>query len=87
VAQEVIDDLTSRRRDRARRWVSGSVTFDLWGSSRGKIIALDSSPQMVEQLSDDRRARDYEHRGAAGGPRKLRIAEPVDVVFSNAVFY
>ena len=68
---------------------SGSVTFDLLEHlPNGKIYALDSSPDMVAKLQaslDERGVRNVVARQA--DLTDFALPEPVDVVFSNAVFH
>ena len=90
-AQQVIDDLGLKGDETAldAGCGSGSVTFDLWEKlPRGKIIALDSSPQMVEQISKTIAERGISNIVARQADlAHFTIDEPVDVVFSNAVFH
>ena len=90
-AQEVIDDLALKGDETVldAGCGSGSVTFDLWEKlPRGKIIALDSSPQMVEQLSKSIAERGITNIVARQADlASFEVDQPVDVVFSNAVFH
>jgi len=68
---------------------SGSVTLELASRlPRGRVIAVDSSPQMIEALS-----RRVAEAGVANVQplvadlTEFALSEPVDVVFSNAVFH
>lgn len=68
---------------------AGSVTFDLLAKlPRGKIYALDSSPEMIAKLSAA-----IEERGVTNViPVRADLTDftlpaPVDAVFSNAVFH
>src|SRR2546426_808593 len=90
-AQAVIDDLALDGDETVldAGCGSGSVTFDLLAKlPRGKIYAVDSSPQMIEKISASI---------AEWGTTNLipihadltdfTVPEPVDVVFSNAVLH
>jgi trans-aconitate 2-methyltransferase len=90
-AQQVIDELALRGDETVldAGCGSGSVTFDLLARlPRGRIYAVDSSPQMIEKL-----ARGIEERGITNVVPVLAdltdfsLPEPVDAVFSNAVFH
>ncbi len=90
-AQQVIDDLalTGDETVLDAGCGSGSVTFDLLERlPRGKIYAVDSSPQMIEKL-----ARTIEERGETriipihADLTDFTLPERVDVVFSNAVLH
>lgn len=68
---------------------SGSVTLDLWERAKdGKIYALDSSPDMIARLRATLAERQIENVFPMQGDlTDFTLAEPVDVVFSNAVFH
>jgi trans-aconitate 2-methyltransferase len=98
-AQQVIDDLALVGDETVldAGCGSGSVTFDLLQKlPRGKIYAVDSSPQMIEKLT---RSIEEERLGPAGQALSLTVIpihasltdftlpEPVDVIFSNAVLH
>jgi trans-aconitate 2-methyltransferase len=68
---------------------SGSVTFDLLERlPRGRIYAVDSSPDMVSKIT-----RAIDERGVTNvipiraSLTDFELPEPVDVVFSNAVLH
>ena len=90
-AQAVIDDLGLRGDETVldAGCGSGSVTFDLLAKlPRGKIYAVDSSPEMIEKLT-----RSLKERGETpltplrADLTDFVLPERVDVVFSNAVFH
>lgn len=90
-SRQVIDDLQLRGDETVldAGCGSGSVTFDLLERlPHGKIYALDSSPDMVEKL-----AATVAERGITNvfpmqaNLTGFELPEPVDVVFSNAVFH
>ena len=90
-AQQVIDDLDLRGDETVldAGCGSGSVTFDLLAKlPRGKIYAGDASAEMIESLT-----RAIEERGVANvtpvraSLTGFTLPEPVDCVFSNAVFH
>jgi trans-aconitate 2-methyltransferase len=68
---------------------SGSVTFDLLEKlPKGKIYALDSSPQMIAKLSEQIAERGVTNvHPAQADLTDFELPEDVDVVFSNAVFH
>ncbi|MEX1253729.1 MAG: methyltransferase domain-containing protein [Dehalococcoidia bacterium] len=90
-AQQVIDDLALRGDETVldAGCGSGSVTMDLMGKlPNGKIYAVDASGEMLEALS-----RTIEERGLSNivpvqaSLTDFTLPEPVDCVFSNAVFH
>ena len=90
-AQAVIDDLSLRGDETVldAGCGSGSVTFELLERlPRGRIYAVDSSPEMVARLT-----RAIEERGETRITRfrasltDFDLPEQVDVVFSNAVLH
>ncbi|MEX2247794.1 MAG: class I SAM-dependent methyltransferase [Dehalococcoidia bacterium] len=90
-AQQVIDDLHLRGDETVldAGCGSGSVTFDLLAKlPRGRIYAVDASAEMIEALS-----RTLTERGVTSvTPLRASLTgftlpEPVDCVFSNAVFH
>jgi len=98
-AQAVIDDLNLSGDETVldAGCGSGSVTFDLLEKlPRGKIYAVDSSPQMIEKITASIEERRI---GPAGQALSLTVVpihadltdftlpEQVDVVFSNAVLH
>jgi trans-aconitate 2-methyltransferase len=68
---------------------SGSVTLDLLSHlPRGKIYAVDSSPDMIERLTATLRERGVtDVVPVLADLTDFELPEPVDVVFSNAVFH
>jgi len=68
---------------------SGSVTFDLLERlPNGKVYALDSSPEMIEQM--ERKITESGEKRVVAMQANLtdfELPEQVDVVFSNAVFH
>jgi len=90
-AQKVIEDLGLRGHETIldAGCGSGSVTFDLLERlPNGKIYALDSSPQMIEQLSKSVAERGITNVVAMhAGLTDFALPAQVDVVFSNAVFH
>jgi trans-aconitate 2-methyltransferase len=90
-AQKVIADLDLRGDETVldAGCGSGSVTFDLLERlPDGRIFAVDSSPDMIEQLT-----KSVEERGVRtvlpihASLTDFELPERVDVVFSNAVFH
>lgn len=90
-AQAVIDDLHLRGDETVldAGCGSGSVTFDLLERlPRGRIYAVDSSPDMIAKIS-----RAIEERGITNVTpicadlTDFELPEQVDVVFSNAVLH
>lgn len=90
-AQDVIRDLNLRGDETVldAGCGSGSVTFDLLERlPRGQIYALDSSAEMIANLT-----RSIDERGVTSvipihaDLTDFALPEPVDVVFSNAVFH
>ena len=90
-AQQLIDDLGLRGDETVldAGCGSGSVTLDLLTKlPRGKVYAVDSSPDMIEKL-----AATLAERGIpnvvplVASLTGFTLPEPVDVVFSNAVFH
>ncbi|MDO8617081.1 MAG: class I SAM-dependent methyltransferase [Dehalococcoidia bacterium] len=68
---------------------SGSVTFDLLERlPRGRIYAVDSSPEMIEKLSAAVRERgETRVVPLLADLTDFALPEPVDCVFSNAVLH
>ena len=90
-AQAVIDDLSLKGDETVldAGCGSGSVTFDLLERlPNGKVYALDSSQEMIEQMQQ-KIADTGETRVIAmtADLTNFELPEPVDVVFSNAVFH
>jgi trans-aconitate 2-methyltransferase len=90
-AQRVIDDLGLRGDETVldAGCGSGSVTFDLLARlPRGKIYAVDASAEMIASLE-----RTLAERGVTNvvpiraSLTDFALPEPVDCVFSNAVFH
>jgi trans-aconitate 2-methyltransferase len=90
-AQQVITDLNLRGDETVldSGCGSGSVTFDLLERlPKGRIFAVDSSPDMIAQLT-----KSLEERGERrvlpihASLTDFELPEKVDVVFSNAVFH
>jgi trans-aconitate 2-methyltransferase len=90
-AQQVIDDLKLRDDETVldAGCGSGSVTFDLLEKlPRGRIYAVDASAEMIASLQ-----RQVEARGVTNvvpiraSLTDFELPEPVDAVFSNAVFH
>lgn len=90
-AQQVIDDLALQGDEVVldAGCGSGSVTFDLLERlPAGKIYAVDASPEMIASL-----AKTVAERGASNvlplqaSLTDFTLPEPVDAVFSNAVFH
>jgi trans-aconitate 2-methyltransferase len=90
-AQQVIDDLGLRGDETVldAGCGSGSVTFDLLAKlPHGKIYAVDASAEMIASLT-----RALDERGITNvtpvhaSLTDFTLPEPVDVVFSNAVFH
>lgn len=90
-AQAVIDDLhlTGDETVLDAGCGSGSVTFDLLDRlPRGRICAVDSSPDMISKITQA-----IEERGISNvipihaSLTDFKLPEPVDVVFSNAVLH
>jgi trans-aconitate 2-methyltransferase len=90
-AQQVIEDLALRGDETVldAGCGSGSVTLDLWEKLRkGKIYAVDGSPQMIEKLKRTITERGIKNIVALQSDlTKLELTEQVDIVFSNAVFH
>jgi trans-aconitate 2-methyltransferase len=90
-AQQVIEDLALRGDETVldAGCGSGSVTLDLWEKlPKGKIYAVDGSPQMIEKLKRTLAERGIENIVALQSDlTKLQLTEQVDIVFSNAVFH
>jgi trans-aconitate 2-methyltransferase len=90
-AQAVIDDLGLRGDETVldAGCGSGSVTLDLWERvKKGKIYALDSSPDMIARLRATLDERGIENIiPMQTDLTKFSLPEKVDVVFSNAVFH
>jgi trans-aconitate 2-methyltransferase len=90
-AQQVIEDLALRGDETVldAGCGSGSVTLDLWEKlPKGKIYAVDGSPQMIEKLKRTIAERGIENIVALQSDlTKLQLTEQVDIVFSNAVFH
>ena len=90
-AQQVIDDLALEGDETVldAGCGSGSVTFDLLEKlPRGKIYAVDASAEMIGQLSKtaaDRGVKNVVPMTAS--LTDFTLPEPVDAVFSNAVFH
>ncbi len=90
-AQQVIDDLGLAGDETVldAGCGSGSVTFDLLAKlPRGKIYAVDTSAEMIGQLSKtaaDRGVKNVVPMTAS--LTDFTLPEPVDAVFSNAVFH
>ena len=90
-AQAVIDDLNLRGDETVldAGCGSGSVTFDLLERlPRGRIYAVDSSPDMISKIM-----REIDERGTTNvfpiraSLTDFALPEQVDVVFSNAVLH
>jgi trans-aconitate 2-methyltransferase len=90
-AQQVIDDLALRGDETVldAGCGSGSVTFDLLEKlPHGKVYAVDASAEMIASLR-----RTIEERGETrvtpmvASLTDFTLPEPVDAVFSNAVFH
>lgn len=90
-AQQVIGDIGLRGDETVldAGCGSGSVTFDLWQRlPRGRIIAVDSSPQMIEQITKSISERGITNiQPLLANLADFSLDEKVDVVFSNAVFH
>ncbi|MDP9180866.1 MAG: methyltransferase domain-containing protein [Chloroflexota bacterium] len=90
-AQQVIEDLALRGDETVldAGCGSGSVTLDLWEKlPKGRIYAVDGSPQMIEKLKRTLAERGIENIVALQSDlTKLQLTEQVDIVFSNAVFH
>ena len=90
-AQAVIDDIGLRGEETIldAGCGSGSVTLDLWERAKdGKIYALDSSPDMIAKLSATVAERKIENIVPMQADlTNFTLPEPVDIVFSNAVFH
>jgi trans-aconitate 2-methyltransferase len=90
-AQQVIDDLGLRGDETVldAGCGSGSVTFDLLEKlPRGKIYAVDYSAEMIDKLAASVRERGVPNVVAMQASlTDFELPEPVDVVFSNAVFH
>ncbi len=90
-SKQVIDDLelTGNETVLDAGCGSGSVTFDLLERlPRGRVYALDYSPEMIEQI-DRKIAETGETRVTAqrADLTDFELPEQVDVVFSNAVLH
>lgn len=90
-AQKVIEDLALEGGETVldAGCGSGSVTLDLLAKlPRGKVYAVDASAEMIAQLT-----KTIGERGITSivpvhaGLTDFTLPEPVDVVFSNAVFH
>jgi trans-aconitate 2-methyltransferase len=90
-AQAVIDDLALRGDETVldAGCGSGSVTFDLLERlPRGRVFAVDASQEMIDSLQ-----RQLDERGETrvtpirASLTDFALPEPVDCVFSNAVFH
>jgi trans-aconitate 2-methyltransferase len=68
---------------------SGSVTFMLLERlPRGKIFAVDGSPEMIEKITSSIAERgDTNIEPIHADLTNFTLPEPVDVIFSNAVFH
>lgn len=90
-AQKVIDDLDLRGDETVldAGCGSGSVTFDLLAKlPHGKIYAVDASAEMVASLTKQLAERGVTNVTAIHASlTDFTLPEPVDVVFSNAVFH
>jgi trans-aconitate 2-methyltransferase len=90
-AQEVIDGLELRGDEVVldAGCGSGSVTFDLLERlPRGRVYAVDSSPDMIEKLKRSLEERGEKRVSAMRGDlTDFMLPEQVDAVFSNAVFH
>jgi trans-aconitate 2-methyltransferase len=90
-AQAVIDDLGLAGDETVldAGCGSGSVTFDLLERlPQGKVYAVDSSPQMIQQLESGLTERGIPNvTPLLASLTDFTLPEPVDVVFSNAVFH
>ena len=90
-AQQVIQDLNLRGDETVldAGCGSGSVTFDLLNNlPTGKIYAVDSSPQMIEQLTGSVADRSVTNMfPILASLTDFKLPEPVDVVFSNATLH
>lgn len=90
-AQQVIDDLALRGDETVldAGCGSGSVTLDLLEKlPNGRIYAVDSSPEMIAKLKETLAERGIEKVVAIEASlTDFTLPEPVDVVFSNAVFH
>src|SRR3990172_8719270 len=88
-AQAVIDDLHLRGDETVldAGCGSGSVTFDLLERlPRGRIYAVDSSPDMIAKISRAIEEREITNvTPIRASLTDIDLPEPVDVVFSNAV--
>jgi trans-aconitate 2-methyltransferase len=90
-AQQLIDDLSLQGDETVldAGCGSGSVTLDLLAKlPRGKVYAVDSSPDMIAKLQatlDEHGIRNVVALQAS--LTDFALPEPVDVVFSNAVFH
>ena len=90
-AQQVIDDLGLSGDETVldAGCGSGSVTFDLLEKlPRGKIYAVDYSAEMIDKLAASVRERGITNIvPMQASLTDFELPEPVDVVFSNAVFH
>jgi trans-aconitate 2-methyltransferase len=90
-AQQVIDDLALRGDETVldAGCGSGSVTFDLLEKlPRGKIYAVDASPQMIEKITASINERSETRiTPIQASLTDFELPEPVDVIFSNAVLH
>ena len=90
-AQQVIDDLELRGDETVldAGCGSGSVTFDLLERlPHGKVYAVDASAEMIGQLERSLAERGERRVTAIHASLiEFTLPEPVDCVFSNAVFH
>jgi trans-aconitate 2-methyltransferase len=90
-AQAVIDDLNLRGDETVldAGCGSGSVTFDLLERlPRGRIYAVDSSPEMISKITQAIEKREISNvTPIRASLTDFELPEPVDVVFSNAVLH
>ncbi len=90
-AQQVIDDLHLRGDETVldAGCGSGSVTLDLLARlPHGRIYAVDASPEMIAALTATLEARGLTTvTPVLASLTGFTLPEPVDVVFSNAVFH
>jgi trans-aconitate 2-methyltransferase len=90
-ARQVIDDLELRDDETVldAGCGSGAVTFDLLAHlPRGKIYAVDASPEMIASLERQCRERGITNvHPVVASLTEFTLPEQVDAVFSNAVFH
>jgi trans-aconitate 2-methyltransferase len=90
-AQRVIDDLALRGDETVldAGCGSGSVTFDLLQKlPHGKVVAIDASAEMIASLKKAIAERQETRvTPLQASLTDFTLAEPVDAVFSNAVFH